>query len=48
MMLTHGIVAKHQGDIWVESDLGEGSTFFIALPLVAEKAPEATPEAGSD
>jgi signal transduction histidine kinase len=26
------IVEQHRGKIWVESELGEGSTFFISLP----------------
>ena len=26
------IVDKHQGDIWVESELGVGSTFYIRMP----------------
>ena len=32
------IVEQHQGHIWVESQLGQGSTFYVALPL--DLAPE--------
>jgi PAS domain S-box-containing protein len=28
------IVQQHRGQIWVESEVGRGSTFFVALPLV--------------
>jgi signal transduction histidine kinase len=32
LALVKEIVAAHQGCVWVESSLGKGSTFFVALP----------------
>lgn len=33
LAICRQIVQQHQGDIWAESTLGEGSTFHVALPL---------------
>jgi signal transduction histidine kinase len=27
------IVKKHSGKIWFETEIGQGTTFFIALPI---------------
>lgn len=37
MMLTKGIMDGHKGEIWLESILGEGTTFFISFPLAEDK-----------
>jgi len=33
LAIVKSIVERHHGRVWVESQLGEGSTFFIELPL---------------
>lgn len=33
LAICRSIVRQHQGDIWVESKLGEGSTFYVSLPV---------------
>lgn len=33
LAICEQIIQQHQGKIWVESTLGEGSTFYVALPI---------------
>ncbi len=32
LTIAHRIIEKHKGKIWVESELGKGSKFFVSLP----------------
>jgi PAS domain S-box-containing protein len=36
LSICHGIIAEHKGKIWVESEMGKGSTFIVELPIVVE------------
>ncbi|MBD3885675.1 GAF domain-containing protein [Phormidium tenue FACHB-886] len=35
LTICRGIVQQHDGQIWVESQLGQGSRFYLTLPLVS-------------
>lgn len=39
MMLTKGIVDRHNGRIWVESEYGKGSQFNVVFPVVNLERP---------
>lgn len=33
LYISHEIIRAHEGKIWVESEEGQGATFFVSLPL---------------
>ena len=39
LYICHEIVERHGGRIWAESTPGEGSAFYVALPLVPRRKP---------
>ncbi|UCC63093.1 MAG: PAS domain-containing protein [Anaerolineae bacterium] len=40
LSIAKSIVALHGGEIWVDSELGSGSTFSFTLPLAREGSPD--------
>ncbi len=45
LAITKRLVEQHGGKIWVESELGKGSRFYIALPMAGMDAAAAETEA---
>lgn len=44
MATVHGIIKQHEGYIWVQTELGHGTTFHIYLPRVQDAITEEIPE----
>jgi signal transduction histidine kinase len=38
LAISKRIIEMHGGKIWIESALGQGSTFFVMLPVNVEQA----------
>jgi signal transduction histidine kinase len=36
--ITRSLVERHNGAIWVESEVGQGSTFHYTIPVAGEMA----------
>ena len=45
LSVCHGIIAEHEGHIWVESQADQGATFYIELPIIeTESLPKGSDE----
>jgi PAS domain S-box-containing protein len=47
LAIVRGIVLAHGGDVWVESRVGEGATFFFSVPAGPEPAGDGLAPAGA-
>ncbi|MEW6287206.1 MAG: ATP-binding protein [Chloroflexota bacterium] len=43
LAIVKSIAERHHGKVWVESELGKGSTFFLQIPLTQPKAAASSP-----
>ena len=40
LAIVKSIAERHGGSVWVETELGKGSTFYLQIPLVQSKVPQ--------
>ena len=40
LAIVHSIATNHGGKIWVDSIVGNGSTFYLQIPLIQPKDPK--------
>jgi PAS domain S-box-containing protein len=36
LFISSEILKRHQGKVWIESELGQGSTFYFSIPILTE------------
>ncbi|MEM8599499.1 MAG: sensor histidine kinase [Bacteroidota bacterium] len=48
LAISRRIVRAHGGELWVESDLGEGATFSFTLPLLVEHGAKSDTESSEE
>jgi PAS domain S-box-containing protein len=44
LSICHGIITQHKGKIYAQSELGQGATFIVELPIVDDSAQEGQAE----
>ncbi len=47
LSICYGIVAKHGGRIWAESEFGKGATLFVEIPIIRKRETAGELENGS-